>query len=234
MMKKYKYAIEILHLKEVHEIPGAWGNQQFMGLLRHLEYDGIKDIPEAELKEMASMALSDYEREEAVEKVLEFRLGDRLNKGQRKNLGNEMQEDPLWVEYSDLSLHEELFHVGCMLYWTFPRNFPSPDIAKLTLRITALTPEAKVNLKSPEESFLCRLLNGGMDEHNIMNRLFDESLEGNDFPEASHILWQHETGVYDEAAGVRECTLYTSWNWVEDLKGLQKYETVAWADGQLL
>lgn len=120
------------------------------------------------------MALSDFKKEEAVEKVLEFWLGDKLNKGRRNNLANEMQEDPLWVEYSDLSLHEELFHVGCMLFWTFPRNFPSPDIAKLVLNISASNPDSKINLNTPTPSFLCRILKDGTDELTIMNRLFDE------------------------------------------------------------
>ncbi|NER11308.1 hypothetical protein SAMN06265375_103337 [Muriicola jejuensis] len=232
-MTKFKYRVEILALKEVHEIPGAWDDKQFRGLLTHLEYEGAEDIPEAELKEMASLALSDFEKEEAVEKVLEFRMGEKLNKGQRKNLGNEMQEDPLWIEYSDLSLHEELFHVGCMLYWTFPRNFPSPDIARLTIRLTAMSPEAMGNLKKLTASFLCRVLNSGMDESNIMNRLFDENLEANRFPEADHILWQFGTDDFDEKSRSVTVTVYTSWNWVEDLKGVNEFDATAWADGQL-
>ncbi|GGD39146.1 hypothetical protein [Muriicola marianensis] len=232
-MATFKYEVEILSLKEVHEIPGAWDEESFKGLLHHLEYDGVEEIPLEELREMASLALSDFEKEEAVEKVLEFRLGERLNKGQRKNLGNEMQEDPLWIEYSDLSLHEELFHVGCILYWTFPRNFPSPEIAKLTFRITARKPEAQSNLIAPGASFLCRVLNGGMDEHNIMNRLFDENLEGDSFPEADHILWQIQNEGFDEGSRSATVTVYTSWNWVEDLKGVDSYEVNAWADGQL-
>ncbi len=232
-MSKHKYTVEVLQLKEVHEIPGAWNNEHFKGLLHLLEYEGVEDIPEEELKEMTCLALSDLEKEEAVEKVLEFRLGDRLNKGQRKNLGNEMQDDPLWIEYSDLSFHEELFNAGCMLYWTFPRNFPSPDIARLTFRIKAQKPEGRSNLTTPDAAFLCRILNGGMDEHNIMNRLFDESLEGNAFPESEHILWQFHAGEYKEGEGAIEITLYTSWNWVEDLKGVNTFDSVAWADGQL-
>ncbi|WP_372973752.1 hypothetical protein [Muriicola sp.] len=232
-MATFKYEVEILALREVHEIPGTWDDESFKGLLHHLEYDGVEDIPREELREMASLALSDFEKEEAVEKVLEFRLGERLNKGQRKNLGNEMQEDPLWIEYSDLSFHEELFHVGCMLYWTFPRNFPSPDIAELTFRITALKPEAKNSLINPSASFLCRILNGGMDKYNIMNRLFDESLEGDAFPEADHILWQIRNKGFDEGSRAVTVTVYTSWNWVEDLKGVRNFESVAWTDGQL-
>ncbi|MEY8021811.1 hypothetical protein AB8P51_13325 [Muriicola sp. SD30] len=232
-MPNNKYTVELLQLKTVQEIPGAWNGEQFRGLLRHLEYDGVEEIPEDELKDMASMALSDFEKEEAVEKVLEFRLGDKLNKGQRKNLANEMQEDPLWVEYSDLSLHEELFHVGCMLFWTFPRNFPSPEIAKLVLKISSSHPDSKINLITPTPSFLCRILKDGMDEFTIMNRLFDENLKGNTFPEAEHIIWQMEASAFESGTNSVTITLYSSWNWVEDLKGVQEFESAAYADGQI-
>lgn len=232
-MPNKKYTVELLQLKTVQEIPGTWNGEQFRGLLHHLEYDGVEEILEDELKDMASMALSDFEKEEAVEKVLEFWLNDKLNKGQRKNLANEMQEDPLWVEYSDLSLHEELFHVGCMLYWTFPRNFPSPDIAKLVLKISSSHPDSIINLNTPTPSFLCRILKDGMDEFTIMNRLFDENLEGNSFPEAEHIIWQMEASAFDKGTNSVTVTLYTSWNWVEDLKGVQEFQSTAYADGQL-
>jgi hypothetical protein len=232
-MPKYKYKVEILELKEVHDIPGAWGPEQFRALLGHLEYEGVDEIPEEELKDMACLALSDFDKEEAVEKVLECRIGDKLNSGQRKNLGNEMQEDPLWTEYSDLSLHEELFNVGCMLFWTFPRNFPSPDIARLKLKISALTNESRENLKDPKAPFLCRLLKDGMDQYTIMYRLFDENLDGNLFPEADHILWSYNVTETTEGPASVSVTIYTSWNWVEDLKGLQTFDSTAYADGQL-
>ncbi|QBA64151.1 hypothetical protein [Muriicola soli] len=229
-MPKTNYSVEILQLKAVQEIPGAWTTHHFRELLKHLEYEGVEEIAENELKEMACMALSDFEKEEAVEKVLEFRLGDKLKSGQRKNLGNEMQEDPLWVEYSDIALHEELFHVGCILFWSFPRNFPAPDIAKVVLKITPANPESKSDLSRPTAALLCRILNDGMDENTIMNRLFDESLEGNAFPEAEHIIWQMEASGYDPESGTVTVTLYTSWNWVEDLKGVQKFESSAYPD----
>ncbi|NNK10232.1 MAG: hypothetical protein HKP08_02715 [Flavobacteriaceae bacterium] len=230
-MPKINYTVEILQLKVVQEIPGAWTSNHFKELLNHLEYEGVEEIAENELKEMACMALSDFEKEEAVEKVLEFRLGDKLNSGQRKNLGNEMQQDPLWVEYSDIALHEELFHVGCMLFWSFPRNFPAPDIAKVVLKISPTNPESKSDISAPTSALVCRILKDGMDEYTIMNRLFDENLEGNAFPEAEHIIWQMEASEYDPASKALSLTLYTSWNWVEDLKGVQKFESSAYPDG---
>lgn len=232
-MAKLKYVVKIIELKEVHEIPGAWTHKDFLGILEHVEYEGAAGIPEDELKDMACLALSDFEIEEAAVKVLEYRLGDKLNKGQRQNLATELQEDKLWEEYSDLALHEELFNVGCILYWAFQRNFPEPDIARLQIHISSGNTESKGNLEQPTAAFLTRILNDGMDEHNIINRLFDDNLMGNSFPEAEHILWNFEASPYDANTHASTFTIYTSWNWVEDLKGVSGYESVAYADGQL-
>ncbi len=232
-MAKYKYSIQLLELKEVHEIPFVWTEDEFRGLLHHLEYEGVEEIPSEELKDMACLALTDFEVEEAAVKVLEYRLGDRLNKGQRQNLAIELQEERIWEEYADLSMHEELFHVSCMLHWAFPKNFREPDIARLKILITPLTQESKKNSATPSASFLTRVLNDGMDEHTLINRLFDESLLANTFPEAEDIIWQFEDQPSEEGPDKNTITLYTSWNWIEDLKGATSWESAAFADGQI-
>lgn len=232
-MVKLKYNVKITELKEVHEIPLVWTEEEFRGLLQHVEYDDAQEIPTEELKDMACLALTDFEVEEAAVKVLEYRLADRLNKGQRQNLAIELQEEKIWEEYADLSLHEELFHVSCMLYWAFPKNFREPDIARLKIAITALTQESAHNVAKPTASFLTRVLNDGMDVHNIINRLFDESMAANSFPEAEHIIWQFEALGTKENPSENTITIYTSWNWVEDLKGISEWESTAFTDGQL-
>ncbi len=232
-MAKYKYSIKLLELKEVHEIPLVWTETEFRGLLQHVEYDDVQEIPTEELKDMACLALTDFEVEEAAVKVLEFRIGDRLNKGQRQNLAIELQEEKIWEEYADLSLHEELFHVSCMLFWAFPKNFREPDIARLKLTISSLTQESRQNVAEPTAGFLTRVLNDGMDEHTLINRLFDEFLVANSFPEAEHIIWQFEAHGTQENLNENTITIYTSWNWVEDLKGISEWESAAFADGQL-
>lgn len=228
-MAKFTYSVQLLELKEVHEIPQVWTSEKFKELLRHLEYEGIDDIPEEELKDMACLALTDFEVEEASILVLEFWLGDRLNKGQRQNLSIELQDEKLWEEYSDLTLHEDLFHISCMLYWAFPKNVREPDIALLKLNIIPKTHESKQNAAAPTADFLTRVLNDGMDEYTLINRLFDESVIANSFPEAEHIIWQFNVLGTSE----NTVTIYTSWNWVEDLKGISEWESTAFADGQL-
>ncbi len=232
-MAKFRYSVKLTELKEVHEIPHVWTEEEFRKLLQHVEYDDVDEIPVDELKDMACLALTDFEVEEAAVKVLECRLGDKLKKGQQQNMAIELQEDRIWEEYADLSLHEELFHVSCMLYWAFPKNFREPDIVKLTLTITSLTQDSRQNVAEPTPAFLTRVLNDGMDVHNIINRLFDDSLSANAFPESEHIIWHFDSVGAMENLSESTIVMYTSWNWVEDLKGITEWQSTAYADGQL-
>lgn len=228
----YRYKVEVLEFKEVHEMPTAWTPTDLLNLLNHLEYDDAASIPPEELKEMAAMALSELEPEEAAVKVLELRLGDRLNKGQRQNIADDLKEERLWEEYADISFHKELFNVGCMLNWAFPREFPEPDIVRICQNVKALNQQSSSNLQAATASFIARLLNDGMNEHNTIYRLFDERIDSNSFPEAADIIWEFEAQEYSMEDSSQSFTIYTSLNWVDELKGIISYESAAHSDGQ--
>lgn len=228
-----KYTVDVLEFKEVHEMPDGWTPENLMNLLNHIEYDDAASIPENELKEMAAMALSDFEAKEAAVKILEFRLGDQLNKGQRQNLAEELKDEKLWEEYADIRFHEELFHVGVMLNWAFPREFPEPDIVRIKVKVKALNSISIQNLQKPTASFIARLLNDGMNEHNTIFRLFDEKIESNSFPEAEDIIWNLEDTGFTLTDTSNTFTIYTSWNWIDELKGVMNFESTAFSDGQM-
>ena len=229
----YKYQVDVLGLQELHEIPDAWNKRDFLNLLDQIEYEDAASIPDEELKEMTAMALSDLEPEEAAEAVLELRFAEKLNPGQRKNLSEELKDDRLWEEYAEIKFHEELFNVGCMLNWAFPKDFSEPDMVKIRLRVTSQNSDSATNLQQPTASFIARLLTDGMDEHNAIYRLFDESIASNSFPEAEDIIWKFEAGGFAETDQTNEFTIYTSWNWVDELKGVKSFESTAFSDGQL-
>lgn len=229
-MPGFKYNVDLLELKEIHDMPEAWTFDDFFGLLGYIEYDDAASVPQNELKEMVCLALSDFEIEDAAVKILEFRLGEKLNKGQRQNLAEELKEDRLWEEYSDITLHEELFNVACMLYWTFPKDFSTPDMVKLKVRIVSLNKESTNNLIHPTPSFLARILNDGMDNNNIMYRLFGANIKSNSFPESEHIIWKFEESGFSEEDNSNTFIMYTSWNWVRKLKGTEEYESRAFSD----
>ncbi len=230
---KNKYLVELLEMKEVHELPDGWTADDLVGLLNHIDFDDAASIAPEELREMTSMALSDFDVDEAIEKVLEFRFGDRLNKGKRQNLVEELRDDRIWEEYSDLAYHKELFNVCSMLYWAFPKKFSEPDIVKIKLKVTSQSNVSDNNIKGLNSSFIARLLNDGMDSHNIIYRLFDEQIASNTFKESEHIIWNLEEEGFNPEDKSNTITIYTSWNWVDELKGVKSYESTAFSDGQL-
>ncbi|MEL4456262.1 hypothetical protein [Lutimonas vermicola] len=232
-MPGFKYSVDLLELKEIQDMTEAWTFDDFFGLLSYMEYDDAASVPQNELKEMVCLALSDFETEDAAIKILEFRLEEKLNKGQRQNLAEELKEDRLWEEYSDITLHEELFNVACLLYWTFPKHFSTPDMVRLKVRIVSLNKESKNNLIHPTPSFLARILNDGMDNSNIMYRLFGDNITSNSFPESEHIIWKFEESGFSEEENSNTFIIYTSWNWVRKLKGVEEYESLAFSDQKI-
>ncbi|MFT7030807.1 MAG: hypothetical protein ACJA2C_002207 [Marinoscillum sp.] len=230
---KNRYKVELLEMKEIHELPEAWGTTELLELLKSIDYQDAESIPADELKDMTAMALSDFEVLEAAEMLLSHRLGENLSKGQRKNLAAELKEDRIWEEYSELSFHKELFNVCTILHWAFPKKYAEPDIVRIQLKVTALNKVAITNLQKLDKSFVARLLNDGMDAHNIIYRLFDEQIASDEFPESEHIIWKLEELGYHQEEQSNILSIYTSWNWVDELKGIEEYESSAFADGQL-
>lgn len=179
------------------------------------------------------MALSDFSPEEAAVKVLEFRLGEKLNEGQRKNISEDLKDERLWEAFAEIRHHEELFNVACILFWAFPEVFSEPDIVRIQLKVRSLNSESALNLKSPTSSFIARVLNDGMDEDNAIYRLFDENLDSNSFPDAEDIIWIIENAGFNEIDKSNIFTVYTSWNWVDELNGIKSFNSSAYSDGQL-
>lgn len=164
---------------------------------------------------------------------LSSRFGDGLNAGQRQHLAQELKEERLWEEYAEIGFHEELFNVACILNLAFPKEFPEADMVKIRLKAMALSSRSAGNLQNLNASFIARLLNDGMDEHNTIYRLFGESIASNLFPEAEDVIWNFTQSEFSENELSVELIIYTSWNWVDELKGVRHFESAAYSDRQL-
>jgi len=225
-----RYGVLVQELREIHSLPDGWTSRNLVELLDRLDYDDAASIAEDELMDMASLALSELEPEEAAVILLEMRLGERLRPGQRRNMAEEMKDERLWEEYADLSCHEELFNVACMLYATFPSRFPEPDVTRLRLLIRALNTDSEADLRSLTASFLARLLDDGMHDQNSLRRLFDEQIDADLFPEAEDVIWKFDPGPYEETERSLVVTIYMSLHWVDGLRGVTEFESDARPD----
>lgn len=224
-----EFHVDVLSFSILEELADVWTTKEYSELLAEMEFGSIEGLSQAEVREMCLLALQDLEPKAAAVLVLEYRLGDRLSKGQRDNIAADMPDEKLWEEYADMSFHEQLFNVASLLYMAFPKIFPEPDAVRATVKITALHNTGREILRSAlTESFLVRLLAGGMDQGATLHRLFDEQLAGDSFPEAEFIMWTLRIESITESTSNVE--VISSGSWLDALRNTKSYSAHASPD----
>lgn len=163
------------------------------------------------------MALQELEADEAAELVLHYKLGNELTKGQVQNLAQEILNEKLWEEYTDINLHKELFDCSVLLNCAFPRILPETEAIKCVIEVASKNRDSLTNIN---KTTLTRLLAKGMDDHAVVNRLFDDQVNGTAFPEAEGIIWHFETV---EAADNISITVYSSNYWLHAMDEVDHY-----------
>ncbi|MDB2414878.1 hypothetical protein N9W34_03815 [Rickettsiales bacterium] len=227
------FNVSVLSLKKIYDLPGTWSEVDFRKLLEQLEVDGIEELSGSDLSDMAIMALQDMEPDDAADAVLAYQLQSCISAGARQNLVQDLLEDQRpWEEAADITVHSRIFAAASLLQKALPKTFTKPDIMKLVLNVTALTPEAKeVLLKAPEPAFITRMLADGMSESCILERLFDEQLFSHSFPEASGIIWQAEfSDITSEVPPSANLTIYSSKHWLKAMESVSDFQSKAYND----
>lgn len=182
-------SVKVTELATIHEIDGAWSDQDYIELLDRMNFpDAEKNAPE-ELRELLFMAISDFEPHEAAEIILSYKLSNHLSRGQIQNLAVEMIEDKVAEEYSDIALHYALFNINQLLNKAYNGRFPDTKASRLKLEF-----EFHHNKKiEPTKEIVLKAICNGLDERNLIKRLFPEQLAGEaEFPETEHIIWKLE------------------------------------------
>jgi hypothetical protein len=226
---KPEFLVKVVRFKELIEIAGVWGDVDFVKILNLLEYGDTTGLEGQELRDMCLLSLQDLSPEEAAELILRLHLGNRLSNGQIQNMAREMRDEKLWEEYADLSLHERLFHVGSLLHETFPREFPRPDAACVTLHIQAMNELSRdILAHDANESFFVRLIADGIDPTSALCRVFDEQLASRSFPEAEQIVWT--STVSEQSSESVTVELIGSGAWFAALSATRSYSSHAYPD----
>jgi len=219
---KHSFRVEPIKFSTIQDLPNAWSNQDYKALLEKMDFDGISEIPENELKQMCLMSLTDNEPEDAAKIVLEYIFENRLNSGQIENLSNEMLDERLWEEYADLSLHEEFFNATQLLYEAYNGKFPHPEAVRFQVKVSAKIPSELSIFNQNTETPLIRLLVKGMPDNTLINRLFDEQLEEGGFSEAKDIIWQLKKSDETETSVIFD--VISSEYWFKDFKYVEHFE----------
>ncbi|MFT6795023.1 MAG: hypothetical protein ACJART_000154 [Maribacter sp.] len=225
---KIQCKVQVLKFSTINELPSTWTVSNYKDLLKEMDFDGIETIAENELKDICYMALTDYEPEEAAEMVLTYIFKDRLKFKQIQNLSHEMLDEKLWEEYADLSMHEDFFNVGQLLYQVFDGKFPHPEAVRFQVKVSVKKEAELAIFEDNAETPLIRLLVKGMPEKTLINRLFDKQLEGDAFTEAKDIIWQLKKEKGEGASFIFD--VISSEYWFHDFKYVEDFDADTHAD----
>jgi hypothetical protein len=228
-----RFDVSVTALKKIDDMPGAWTESDYRALLRELEIDGVDDLGGSDLFDVLVMALQDLGTEQAGERVLAYQLQQRISRGVRENIVQDLLEGQrAWEENSNIFLHADIFAACVLLYAAFPREYPKPDMMRLDLHLWAAGPAGKKLLaEPPEAAFVTRLLADGMSEKSILERLFDEQLAGRDFPEAEGIVWRAEFGEHSADGSEAILSVYSSRHWLQAMSEVDNFPSSAYNDG---
>lgn len=221
---KATYTLEILDFETIDALPNAWSNKHYLDILNLLDFGDTSTLQPSELKEMAMLALADNELNDAAKILLDYIFEDRLNEGQKDNLSHEMIEEKMWEEYAEISMHEEFFNIGQLLYQSFNGNFPRSEAAQFQLKISVKKKTDLEILATETETNLLRIFTQGMPPNTLLNRLYKEELQGEDFEEAQHIIWQLKELDKDDTSITFQ--VISSLYWFQDLKFVEGFEAI--------
>ena len=222
------FTVERLTFTTLSELPDSWQNTDYRALLDKLNFDNPAAIPEAEVKEMCQMALTDLEPREAAEVVLNYLYPEVLNAGQIDNLAHQMLTERLWEENPELPLHQGFYRATQLLYEAFNGTFPAAKAVEFRVQCTAADAADLAVFGEAPAAPLLRLLAPGLPANALINRLFSTQLEGDSFPEAEHMLWQLK--VVERSATAITFDVVSSAYWLEDFKYADTYEAPTHAD----
>jgi hypothetical protein len=226
MQSKFKVTLQKSSL--LNEIPGDWSTRDYDQLLELVDYGETDDLDEQEIEGMALISLSDLEKNEAAELLMEYVFPeDTLSSGQIQNASYEMEDEKLWEEYPDPAQHRRFFRVASLLYRAFKGGFPKPVARKLSIDVVPGR-EMEGLMSKPSPAFVARLLAAGMDERALLNRLYGEELKSQHFPAAANIIWSAKSTANGD--GSYRLDVLSSDYWLEDYTPAAAYECTAHPD----
>lgn len=210
------YHMVINSVNTVEEFKDAWTNADYIELLDRFGFpDAEKSKPE-ELEELLFMAISDFEGHEAAAILLDYKLSEHLTEGQIDQMSHDMLLDKISEEYSDISLHHELFNINQLLFKAYNGTFPS---AKATIVEFEITPNEGVT-----KEVMLKVLDKTLANSSVITRLYADQLAGKEaFDEAEDIVWELK------ATGDNSYIMTTSEYWIsrDEFKDAEFDATIA-------
>jgi hypothetical protein len=182
-----KVQVNIKDIQTVNEFNFYWNTEDYLNLLKAYDFPDADLCKKEEYLDLLFMAITDFEPHEAAEILLKYKLSEELNEGQIQSLSHEMLKDKVAEEYAEPALHFDLFNVNQLLYKAYNGIFPNTEASIINLEID-LEPNSEVEV---DKELLIKALGSGLKENNLIKRLFEEQLIGNEvFTDAAKTIWK--------------------------------------------
>lgn len=177
------YHIVINSVKNVEEFKDAWTSTDYIELLDRFGFPDADNSKPEELEELLFMAISDFEGHEAAAILLDYKLSEHLNPNQIDQMSHDMLNDKISEEYSDISLHHQLFNINQLLHKAYNGTFPN---TKATVIEFEITPNQNIT-----KEIVLKVLDKTLANNNIIKRLYADQLAGKEaFDAAEAIVWE--------------------------------------------
>lgn len=223
-----KFTVQIDTFNKINKIQNAWSNEDFKALMTIMDFDDDVDAMEAaELREMCMMSLNDLEPADAAKAVLTH-LFPELSKGKIDQISHDMMDDRSWEEYPDCLFHERFFSAYALLREAFNGTFAKPTGVELTFTVTAAHDEDMAIFDESLHSSIVRLLASGQGDDALINRLYEDQIQGTQFPEAPGLVWQLKQIA--DGGLMRQFSLVSSYFWMENFEQVDTFKAVSHAD----
>lgn len=228
-MKK-EFEIEITSFQKITEIEQAWVSNDYKALLAMIDIgeDELCGLSEPELKEMCLMSLNDLEPHESAKHLLTYIFKNEITEGKIDQICYKMVENRLWEEHSDPAFHMSLFNAYGLLRQAYNGIFAEPTGVKFTIKVKASKEATFEIFDTSLHAVIVRLLSNGLNEAAILNRLFEEQIEGENFGNAQNILWILKELSHTDKERHYEIT--SSYFWFGELEALSRFEADTHAD----
>ena len=225
-----EFNVEILSFQKISEIENAWVAEDYKALLSMIDIDedDLGGMNESELKEMCLMSFNDFEPDESAKLLLTHIFKGEITEGKIDQMSHQMVDNNLWEEHADAAYHLSLFNAYGLLREAYNGTFTEPTGVKFTIKVTAAKTDSFEIFEPSLDAVIVRLVSNGLHESAILNRLFEDQISGDNFPEAKNILWiLKELSTTDTE---RQYEITSSDLWFGELEDVTSFEADAHAD----
>ena len=215
-----KVKVSPLRLIKLTELSDGWTGKEFDLLKSNFEVVD-EGLSEPEQMEYLFLAMGELPPADLAKELLQMKCAEKLSQGQLENLALEMEQDRMWEEYPDMTMHQDIFNVNQLMYKVYNGKVSKGEAHQLDLEVETQDEEIQSLLLSGNSDLALRLIMRGMDAHGLINRLYNDEDLNSLIGDAESILWSVK-GERQSAETIKIVVTSSSY-WLEDFVKKETY-----------